>query len=60
MKGTSGSIRSQHVMELSATVQAAAKQQPQSLDPALLHALSGAVTEFRRDLEAYRRYLATA
>jgi PAS domain S-box-containing protein len=61
MKGTSGSIRSQRVMELSSTVQQRAQQNPHStIDPALLLALSHGVAEFRRDLEAYRRYLATA
>jgi signal transduction histidine kinase/CheY-like chemotaxis protein/HPt (histidine-containing phosphotransfer) domain-containing protein len=60
MKGTSGSIRSLRIMELSETVQQRAKRNPQvAVDPALVLALSQAVAEFRRDLEAFRRYLAT-
>jgi hypothetical protein len=45
-------------MELSAAMQQAAKAQ--SVDPALLRELGRAVAEFRRDLEAYRRHVATA
>ncbi len=60
MKGTSGSIHSQHVMQISATIQQAGKQYPPDVDPALLQALRAAVAEFRSDLLAYRRDAATA
>ncbi len=60
MKGTSGSIRSQRIMEISATLQDAAKRDPRRVDAALLLALGRAVAEFRMDVEAFRRHLATA
>jgi PAS domain S-box-containing protein len=60
MKGTSGTIRSQHVMAISASIQHAAQSGPLAIDVPLLQALSDAVAELRRDLEAYRRHVATS
>jgi PAS domain S-box-containing protein len=60
MKGTSGSIRSQHVLEISAVVQETSKHNPDAIDPKLLLALEAAVAELRSDLDAYRRFAATA
>jgi PAS domain S-box-containing protein len=55
MKGTTGSIRSQAVMEMSATIERAAKRNPATIDQALLDALDGAIAELKNGVEAYRR-----
>jgi PAS domain S-box-containing protein len=57
MKGTSGSIRSQRLLEISATIQHAAKHVPESINAALLRTLSDAVSELRADLAAHRDVL---
>lgn len=55
IKGTSGSIRSQHIMTISASLEQAAKRGPQSVDPQLLRALVVAVAEFRDDVATHHR-----
>ncbi len=58
LKGTSGSIGSERLMEISAEIHQAAKQSPPIVDEALLSALFDAVVELRADVHAYRRSLA--
>jgi PAS domain S-box-containing protein len=55
IKGTSGSIRSQHLMQISAEVQQAAHENSRTIERTLLPTLNAAVAEFRRDLNESRR-----
>lgn len=61
MKGTSGSIRSLRITEVSGAIQAAAKAaEAHAINPSLLLDLGSAVAEFRTDLDAFHCSLTTA
>ncbi len=57
MKGTSGSLGSRRIMEISATIQELGKRNPTAVDATLLANIREAVATFRADFAACRPFL---